>query len=465
MTAEPKIKVAFASGTDELNERLIERMRGVFPELPLHVVSEFPPRDRDIEWVRYDINQGFENLARCRAAFRGKSIRLAGVLLVPNVPFRRMRLLALALSPRNFLAVNENLNDFMLRPRSIPAIARHLGWRTRNFVRWHSKRLSGLRDRDWSADALYVLARAAGLLRPRYHSTTPLPSRETQPGVSLLIPSSHASKAAPAMSFPVETIELSERPDDWPEFADAVNLSLARARYSRVCLWRGGEPVDPDVLDALWRAFEEVPGLFCATPRGASGEPGSNDHSTYVLHADGGHSMYDAAGLRALGGFDRNHGRMQVGTLSLGYGAWQRGWPTVEVAAGPPSAAPAAAPEPVDHHYLNFLVQSVSSSRVFRRAWKEAADELRTHVRHRPAARVALRLAPPDCRLRGRARAGEIDRRDIPRFDQRLGQGVSGPYAGGPAPYPDCQPLLAVSPLARRRGADVQPHAARGFRL
>jgi glycosyltransferase involved in cell wall biosynthesis len=136
---KPKIKVAFASGTDELNERLVERMRGIFPELPLYVVSEFPPLSppatNGVRWVRYR-GGFFENLARCRAAFRGKSIRLAGVLLVPNVPFRRMRLLALVLAPLYFLAVNEHLNDFMLRPASLPAIARHLLWRIRNFIRW-----------------------------------------------------------------------------------------------------------------------------------------------------------------------------------------------------------------------------------------------------------------------------------------------------------------------------------------
>ena len=96
---KPKIKIAFAAGTDELNARLIERMRAVFPELPLYVVAEFPPAEKDLHWVRYRGGLA-ENLARCRSAFKGKSIRLAGVLLVPDVPFRRMRLLALILEKR-----------------------------------------------------------------------------------------------------------------------------------------------------------------------------------------------------------------------------------------------------------------------------------------------------------------------------------------------------------------------------
>ncbi len=133
---KPKIKVAFASGTDDLNARLIARMREVFPDLPLYVVSDFRPADQDLQWVRYQGGM-LENWARCRSAFRGKSVRLAGVLLVPNVPFRRMRLLALILAPLYFLAVNENLNDFMLRPGSLPAMARHFAWRVRNFLRWH----------------------------------------------------------------------------------------------------------------------------------------------------------------------------------------------------------------------------------------------------------------------------------------------------------------------------------------
>jgi len=38
-----KIKVAFASGPDDLNRELVERMAALFPELPLYVISEFPP--------------------------------------------------------------------------------------------------------------------------------------------------------------------------------------------------------------------------------------------------------------------------------------------------------------------------------------------------------------------------------------------------------------------------------------
>ena len=133
----PKIKIAFASGTDELNRALIARMRDIFPELPLWIVSDFAPEEKDLRWIPWYSNRTLaENLARARAAIKGNAIRLAGVMLVPNVPFRRMRLMALLLSPAGFLAFNENLNNFMLRPGSVPAILRHLLWRARNFSRF-----------------------------------------------------------------------------------------------------------------------------------------------------------------------------------------------------------------------------------------------------------------------------------------------------------------------------------------
>ena len=130
------VKIAFASGTDELNRSLIAHMRALLPELPLLVVSEFPPDDKNLKWVPWHVNRSFlENFARCRSALRGHSIRLAGVMLVPNVPFRRMRVMALLLSPSGFIAFNENLNHFMLRPGSFPTIFRHLVWRTKNLFR------------------------------------------------------------------------------------------------------------------------------------------------------------------------------------------------------------------------------------------------------------------------------------------------------------------------------------------
>ena len=89
--AEPLVKIAFCSGTDDLNRELVERIAALYPELPLYVVSEFPPAQG--KWVPYHVNRTlWENLARCRAALGGARVRLAAVLLVPQVPYRRMRI-------------------------------------------------------------------------------------------------------------------------------------------------------------------------------------------------------------------------------------------------------------------------------------------------------------------------------------------------------------------------------------
>src|SRR6185369_8483252 len=116
MARKPLVKVVFCSGTDDLNRELVERVDALYPELPLCVVSEFPPPKGT--WVRYYSNRTFrENYARCRAALAGTKVRLAAMLLVPQVPYRRMRLIALALSPLGFLAYNEAMGSWMLRPR------------------------------------------------------------------------------------------------------------------------------------------------------------------------------------------------------------------------------------------------------------------------------------------------------------------------------------------------------------
>ena len=58
MNLKPRIKVAFASGTDELNRRLVERMREILARSPLK-------QDEGDEWVRIGgvkllVDGGFE---------------------------------------------------------------------------------------------------------------------------------------------------------------------------------------------------------------------------------------------------------------------------------------------------------------------------------------------------------------------------------------------------------------------
>ena len=392
MTLNPKIKIAFASGTDDLNRRLIEQLRTLYPELPLWVVSNFPPEDSSLKWIRYRVNRSFaENLRRCREELRGHTIRLAGVMLVPNVPFRRMRLLALTLSPRAFLAFNENLNHFMLRPGSVPAIARHIAWRAANALRWSVR---AARKADWRLLAQYGAGMVAGWLRPSWNRTlsgkhAPASGRwqaEACPptGVSVVIPSRTGKDLLEAqlpgilVQAPNQIIVVDNGSTDdtagwlartYPQievvhspaplsFARAVNLGIARARCPHICLLNNDMLLEPGVFAALERAFQQIPDLFSATaqihfPPGVRreetgktvfaqsaptdfpvrcDEPLPGEDGSYVLYGSGGCSLYDAAKLRALGNVDEVYDPAYVEDLDLGYRAWQRGWPSVYVA-------------------------------------------------------------------------------------------------------------------------------------
>jgi glycosyltransferase involved in cell wall biosynthesis/GT2 family glycosyltransferase len=441
-----KVKVAFASGTDDLNNRLIARMREFFPELPLFVVSEFPPTAEsagppEVTWVAYHAKRSFlENLARCRAAFRGKSIRLAGVLLVPDVPYRRMRLLALVLAPLQFLAVNENLDHWMFRPRCAWTIVKHFAWRARNFVRWHFGRNGTLARRDIRADRLYATARLAGFLRWRSKPLAPMRERPLEPGISLIIPS-RSGKELLAAQLPgivrelpsaAEIIVVDNGSEDgtaawlgsvWLQvlveqsleplsFAGAINRGIQRARYSHICLLNNDMLLDGGFFTALERAFKEVPGLFCATaqirfPAGARreetgkavmvqskpehfpvrcDEPLPEEDLTYVLYGSGGCSLYDASKLRRLGGIDETYAPAYVEDLDLGYRAWQRGWPSVFVAGARVEHRHRATTARyyseeqlhsiLERNYLCFLARAVWNRALFRRLWAQATRRL-----------------------------------------------------------------------------------------
>ena len=300
------IKVAFASGPEGLNVRLVARMQSLYPELPLYVVSEFPCEHG--QWVPYSPARSFrDNLGRCRAAFRGKRIRLAGVLLVPRMPYRRMRLMALVLAPRAFLAFNENLDNFMLRPWTAWTILRHLLWRTRNFL-WHELHPGGaaytffwrlVRPREWRRPLARLGAALGGGLAawlkrlPRAAPRAPVAPAFLS-GISVVIPSRNGRELLERLlpgvvedlaGFPAEIIVVDNGSEDgtaeflragYPEvilesrpeplaFAEAANRGIRRARFSQVCLLNNDMVLEPGFFAALGDAFNRVPDLFAAT--------------------------------------------------------------------------------------------------------------------------------------------------------------------------------------------------------
>jgi GT2 family glycosyltransferase/glycosyltransferase involved in cell wall biosynthesis len=299
------VKVLFASGSEDLIPAAIERMRAIYPEIPLEVVSEFPPEGA--AWVPYNLRRGVgENLARCRAHFRGKRIRISAVILQPRMPYWRMRLVAFRLAPWNFLAFNEDLGHFMLRPRSLPTIARHMLWRTRNFVVWELSpggatytflwRL--LHPAAFRRPLLAMFARTGGLAAlavKRSLGPSTLPRAEALPdGVSVVIPSRNGKElltrflpevARQTADIGGEVIIVDNGSSDgtveflrqsYPDvivvekpsplsFARAVNLGIQAARFSHVCLLNNDMEIGENFFAALRAAFDRVPNLFCAT--------------------------------------------------------------------------------------------------------------------------------------------------------------------------------------------------------
>ncbi|HEV2688431.1 MAG TPA: glycosyltransferase, partial [Bryobacteraceae bacterium] len=305
-TASESVKVLFASGSEDLIPTAIEEMRALYPEIPLVVISEFPPADAP--WIPFHLRRGLrENLAMCRWHFRGKHIRLSAVILQPRMPYWRMRLIGFLLSPWNFLAFNESLSHFMLRPRSLGTILRHLLWRTRNFFVWHFSPGGAVYTLGWrllhpsafGRPLAAMLARIAGwktvvmraLLPPRMVEVT----SEARPrGVSVVIPSRNGKDLLAALlpevvsqigvvggevivvdngsddstaaflgaEFPTIVPELSASP---LSFARAVNVGIQKTRYSHVCLLNNDMAIEAGFFAALLEAFDKVPDLFCAT--------------------------------------------------------------------------------------------------------------------------------------------------------------------------------------------------------
>jgi GT2 family glycosyltransferase/glycosyltransferase involved in cell wall biosynthesis len=388
------VVLAIASGPHHLAEafaRAAERFAG---NLPLYVFSEMPA-PCGIWLPQRPERTAEEERARILAEIDGRPVRYVCVLLTPDSRFGPMRLLALRLGGLRTVFFNENMDHFLLRPRSLPAIADHFAWRARSWVKfqsnpggvlytwwWRMQRLS-----RWRRTRLYRRAlgngRALARRRPRKR---PVPNLGSLPaGVAVVIPSRDGAALLQRALPPV----VAEKPDqvivvdngssdgtaswlarEYPSvevvtsaeplsFAAAVNRGIERARYSHVCLLNNDMEIEPLFFSALRRAFDARPGLFCATaqilfpdgrrreetgkavmPPGLApsdfpircAEPVEGENYTDVLYGSGGCSMYSTAMLRALGGFDETFTPAYVEDLDLGYRGWLAGGPTVFVA-------------------------------------------------------------------------------------------------------------------------------------
>jgi GT2 family glycosyltransferase/glycosyltransferase involved in cell wall biosynthesis len=381
------VKVLFASGSDEVGAQTLREFRKVFPEAPLVVVSEFPPAEG--EWIRYYIRRSFgENRALIQSRLRGRTIRVAAIILEPKTPHRRMRLLGMTLAPWRLLAYSETGQHFRVRPDNVLVMLRHLLWRAKNLVRSQTREGGWLHDtvallgdsRKLRLLGLYLAARVRPWIPGASSMPAAWPGREFLPGISVVIPSRNGrdllESCLPLIDGADEIIVVDNGSDDgtvdflgtqYPSvvvehslrpmsFADAVNRGIRRARFSHACLLNNDMLVEPLFLANLRKAFDQVPDLFSASaqiflPEGQRREetgktvwagaraavdfpvrcevPLDGEDLSYVLYGSGGCTLYDAAKLAALGGFDPGYATAYVEDLDIGVRAWKRGWSNV----------------------------------------------------------------------------------------------------------------------------------------
>jgi GT2 family glycosyltransferase/glycosyltransferase involved in cell wall biosynthesis len=444
------VKVLFASGSRAANALVLTRFKEIFPELPLVVVSEFPPAEG--EWIPFHIRRTWrDNRDLVKARLGGRDIRLGAVVLEPRIPLRSLRRVGFALSGLRVLLFNEYGQHFMLRPRSMPAMLKHVLWRRKNAVivqfrkggLFYKLRQVALDARERELTILYRKAMARGrwlarLRKPAEQRSIPLDVRPA--GVSVVIPSrngrellerclSSFSGASEIIvvdngstdgsaemlrrQYPQVAVEISPEP---LSFARAVNRGIARARFSHVCLLNNDMLIlEPAFFGVLLNAFQSVPELFCATaqiffPPEArreetgktvlSPEPGieefpvrcdeplPGEDQSYVLYGSGGCSLYDAAKLAALGGFDEAYDPAYVEDLDLGVRGWLRGWPTVYCADArilhlhrattSRYFSPQELDRALERNYAKFLARAIADPEIFRRMW--SANALRLKV-------------------------------------------------------------------------------------
>jgi GT2 family glycosyltransferase len=234
--------------------------------------------------------------------------------------------------------------------------------------------------------------------------------RELEAIPSEIIVVDNGSSDGTAASFPRTKMDVSAEP---LSFARAVNRGIRLARYSHVCLLNNDMIVEPGFFQALLKAFDRVPDLFCATaqiffPPGVRREetgkavmahdaatdfpvrcdlPIPGEDGSYVLYGSGGCSLYDAAKLRALGGVQEIYTPVYVEDLDLGFRAWARAWPTVFVQGARVEHRHRATASRyyseeqltaiLEVNYLRFLLSAVGSPALFGKLWREAIERLR----------------------------------------------------------------------------------------
>lgn len=310
MNRPERILVAFASGSEDLIPTFLDNLQAVAPDLPMWVVSEFPPPDshKHLRWIPWFLGRTLaQNRARLHDALRGVEVAWSGVILQPRMPYWPMRLAALLAAPGRLLCFNDNLDHFPLHPRATAAIVRYYLWRLRNLIRWETRPGGWLYTQVWRIfhphafkrplavrAAVRAGARAASVKRSLAPRPDPEPGPPLQDGITVVVPSRNgrdllarllpgllrelegiaseiivsdngsddATAGWLAAEYPIVCCEVSAAP---LSFAAAVNRGIALARYSHTMLLNNDMVLESGFFPPLLEAFRKVPELFCAT--------------------------------------------------------------------------------------------------------------------------------------------------------------------------------------------------------
>jgi len=446
---------------------VVEAMRHIGEDLPLYVISEFPPPQG--HWIPYHPLRP-DNRARIQRQLQSLEVRLAGIYLDPKVPYWPLRRLAFDVTTwRSWVFISTDLNHYMLRPRSLPAVLRFLVSRLREVRRfqlqpggdvytffWRLGHPSHFR-RPWLA---WNAGRARfRLMAEKAAVEAPLTVGPSLPeGITVVIPSRNGqellAKLLPLVSADQVIVVDNGSDEAWAppagvdllvskkplSFAAAVNRGIRAARYSHVCLLNNDMVIEPGFLPALRAAFDQVPELFCATaqiffPEGQRRqetgkaamhadagpldfpltclEPLPGEDMTWVLYGSGGCSLYATVKLLALGGLDESYRPAYVEDLDLGYRGWLAGWPSVYVSGArvvhhhrsttSRYFDESALRRMVELNYLRFLARAIHSREEFSRRWLRAVKRLNLLAAGHQPDPVPLAVLAEASKLRARA--------------------------------------------------------------
>jgi glycosyltransferase involved in cell wall biosynthesis len=177
------------------------------------------------------------------------------------------------------------------------------------------------------------------------------------------------------------------------------------------------------------------------------------EDQTYVLYGSGGCTLYDAAKLEALGGFDEVYQPAYVEDLDLGVRAWLRGWPSVYCADARvlhehrATTARYFSPQDLDRaleiNYVQFLARAIGEPETFLRLWRHNTLRLKALEQEAGLAAAAHQPSAP-----------------VPAGDMRFLDLVNGEVAVFPGRAASNKPVILVAspyvPFPLSHGAAVR---------